>query len=242
MKKFIAYGLWLIALFLLFTPSVYAAGASLSVSPASGTFNKSCTFSADVVVDTGGAQTDGTDAILFYDNTRFTATKIRSGTIYSDYPGSIIDAQAGKITISGLSSVSSAYQGSGVLAGIDFAVLPEAPEGATQITFDFDPNDKGKTTDSNIVERGTVTDILSGVNNATFTVGSGTCGTAVTPTPGGTGTGLGTVGQGGVNDSSTNILPTPTVLPQAANLEGVVLIGVAGGILVVLGILGLVLL
>ena len=244
MRKLIAYGLWfidkkiflakLLIFFLLFTiyyiPStIYATGATLSLSPASGTFNKGCTFSLTVNLDTGGASTDGTDAILFYDPTRLTATKITSGTIYPDYPGNNIDTQQGKITVSGLSSVTSAYSGSGVLATIDFQVAPNAPAGVTQVKFDFDPTDKAKTTDSNVVERGTISDILNQVVDGSFTIGSGACGSSK-------------YGVGGPESSSSStVKPMPPVktLPQSADFNTTLILGVGGSLLVILGILGL---
>lgn len=210
-----------------FAGSVFAQAASLSLSPTSGTFNPGCSFALEVKVDTAGAQTDGTDAILFYDPTRFTASSIQSGTIYSDYPGNNIDNQAGRITISGLSSVASAFSGSGTLATINFQTVEGAPTGASQIKFDFDPNDKGKTTDSNIVERGTVADILSTVNNGNYTVGTGSCGSA-----GGTKTPSG----GPIGTPSGGITPTLAVTgtPQLS-----LVVAVAGLSLTALGLFGL---
>lgn len=219
---------------LYYLPStMYAAGATLSLSPSSGTFNKGCNFTLEIKLDTGGAQTDGTDAILIYDPTRFTATTIRSGTIYSDYPGNSVDTQLGKITISGLASVSAPFTGQGTLATIDFTVLSTAPEGATQITFDFDSADKSKTTDSNVVERGTVVDILSQVTNGNFAVGSGSCNTpVVTQIPGGKGAPI----------ITTIPTKTKTPLPEAADFKTTFVLGAGGVFLVILGILGLALL
>lgn len=237
MKKLVARGLWLVV-FLLLTiccqiPSAMAAGATLSLSPPTGTFNQGCSFSVDILLDTGGVQTDGTDAILFYDPTRFGASKIRSGTIYSDYPGNSIDAQNGKITVSGLSSVASAFSGQGILASIDFTVASAAPASATQIKFDFDPNDKAKTTDSNVVERGTVADILNQVSNGNYTIGTGSClatGSA-TPAP---------IYQGSPGDQTPPAEPKP--LPQSADFNSTVILVSTGAILIILGILGLALL
>lgn len=210
--------------------TIYAVGATLSLSPATGTFNRGCAFSLEMKLDTGGAQTDGTDAILFYDSTRFTATAVKSGTIYSDYPGNNIDSQQGKITVSGLASATSAFSGSGTLATIDFTVLENAPTGISQMKFDFDANDKAKTTDSNVVEKGTVADILSAVGNGSFTIGTGICGT-VTPT-------IGVKPIGG-----TEPLPTKTpVLPQSGSFETTMILASVGSLLVILGILGLALL
>lgn len=225
----------------LFTP-VYAAGGTLSLSPAAGTFNQGCSFSLNILLDTGGAQSDGTDAILLYDSTRFTATAINNGTIYSDYPGDVIDTQNGKVTVSGLASISSPFTGSGTLATVDFTVISNAPAGATKVSFDFDPNDKAKTTDSNVVERGTVTDILSQVNNGTYTIGSGTC-PGVTPTPTPRSGGYYPGGVGGPSTPSANPIPTKTpVLPASADVSPTLMLTIAGGVLTLLGILGVALL
>ena len=256
MKKLTAYSLQPTALRILFLSflllvllfpitynlsPIYAASANLSLSPAVGTFNKGCNFSVDIKVDTGGAQTDGTDAILVYDQTRFTATAVRSGTIYSDYPGNIIDTANGKVTVSGLASVSSPFSGAGTLATIDFTVLETAPEGVTKVRFDFDPADKAKTTDSNVVERGTIADILSFVSDGNYTVGSGSC--TVTPTPTPIGTGGSSFGKGGPI-TTPSAAPKKTIDDFTGNgTKGgietpTVVLGATGLFLTILGILG----
>ncbi len=222
----------------------YAQTASLSLSPSSGTFNKSCSFPLQVNLNTGGAQTDGTDAILLYDQSRFTATSISSGTIYPDYPGNNIDDTSGKITISGLASIASPFSGSGTLATINFTVKDNAQTGATQIKFDFDPNDKSKTTDSNVVERGTVADILNSVSNGSYTVGTGTCAQA-SPTPAPAGVGRGAVGV--ATPSGAVVQPVPPAqayqyLPEAGSEQLTITLAIVGSLLTILGILGLALL
>lgn len=221
-------GIW--SLLFLAVP-VYAQQATLSLSPTTGTFNKSCTFSLDILLDTGGAQTDGTDAILTYDVSRLTATSITPGTIYPDYPGNSIREDLGKVTISGLASVTSAFTGKGTLAKVNFAVKETAPTGVTQVKFDFDANNKTNTTDSNVVQRGTstVADILSSVVNGSYTVGTGVCG--------GTGATQISTPSGQVLDD----LPLKT-LPPAGSESLTYTIAIVGGILTFLGILGLVLL
>lgn len=149
--------------------------ATLSLSPVSGTFNTGCNFSVNVNVDTGGARTDGTDAMLLYDATKLTATSITNGKIYKDYPADDINTQTGKVIISGLAPAGSPFNGKGTLASVNFAVLPTASAGTTQIKFDFDPNNKDKTTDSNVVENGTVRDVLDSVVNGSYTIGTGDC-------------------------------------------------------------------
>ena len=225
--------------FTLYPSTTFAQSAVLSLDPASGTFNQNCNFSLNVNLDTGGTQTDGADAILFYDTSKFTATSIAKGTIYPDHPGNNIDAASGKITISDLASVSTPFSGKGILATINFTVVKEAPAGATQITFDFDPNDKAKTTDSNVVERDTIADILNSVVNGNYIIGTGACGqTTVFSRP-----------VGGAIDGSTpsatfrpTPIPTRNTLPEGGTPEQTFAIAIIGGILTVLGILGLALL
>lgn len=240
MKKFVVRCLLFVVLLIIMNSQLstaFAAGATLSLSPASGTFNQGCSFSLDILLDTGGVQTDGTDAILFYDPTRFTATKIRSGTIYSDYPGNSIDAQGGKITITGLSSVSTAFSGQGVLGSIDFTVAASAPTSVSQIKFDFDPNDKAKTTDSNVVERTTVSDVLNQVNDGSYTIGTGSC-NSIAPTPSVINYNSGS-GQGGTEPVVTKTPPQAFPKTPPGTFEDTMVIVGVGTLLVILGILGL---
>lgn len=223
---------------------VSAFAATLSLTPAAGTFNKSCTFSLNVDVDTTGTQTDGTDAIILYDATRFTITSITNGSIYADYPGNNDDPASGKITISGLASVSTPFTGQGTLATINFTVKPTAPAGATTLKFDFDPNDKAKTTDSNVVERGTVVDVLNSVNNGNYTIGTGACGAANPGGGGGTGGGGNILipGKGGLIASGSGQQIPLKQLPTGGTEQFTFTIAIVGSVLTVLGILGLALL
>jgi hypothetical protein len=225
-------------LFLGLAAPVSAFAATLSLSPTTGTFNRGCSFSLAVNVDTTGTQTDGTDAIIIYDPTRFTVTSITNGSIYSDYPGNNDDPAAGKITISGLASVSTPFTGAGALATVNFTVKANAPAGASVMKFDFDPNDKAKTTDSNVVERGTVVDVLNSVTNGNYTVGTGACGAA----------GDGTDNGGGLIPGKGGLIGTPSAqpplkqLPSGGTEQFTYTIVIVGSILTVLGILGLALL
>lgn len=207
--------------------------SSLSLSPSSGTFNQSCNFSLDVILDTEGIDTDGTDAIISYDSTRFIGQSIINGTLYPDFPGNNMDNAAGKITISGLAGVNTPFKGKGTLATINFAVQPTAASGAAQVNFDFDPADKAKTTDSNVVERGTVADTLNSVVNGSYVIGSGSC-KAVKPSPSPQG--------GPAATPSAAPFPTPGRLPEGGTAELTSAMAIIGGILTVLGILGFALL
>lgn len=219
----------------IFPPTALAQSATLSLSPSSGTFNKACSFSLQINLNTAGVQTDGSDAIIIYDTARFSATSISAGSIYADYPGSSIDETSGKITISGLASVTTPFSGQGILATVNFKVKDDAQAGATQIKFDFDPQDKTKTTDSNVVERGTVSDVLNSVVNGNYIIGTGTC-----PAPGVA------AGAPEVATPSGAVAPQPTpyvgpapILPPAGTEQFTFALAIVGSILTVLGILGL---
>lgn len=220
--------------FLTFPASALAA--TLSLSPATGTLNRGCNVNLAINVDTAGASTDGTDAIIRFDPTRVSATQVTPGTIYADYPGTNIDS-TGKISISGLASVSSPFSGAGTLATVSFTVPAAAPTGATQITFDFDPNDPAKTTDSNIVERNTVKDVLSSVTNGSYTIGTGSC-ASQTGTSGTSGITGGTNPSGGTVATNSGTIPTKT-LPPAGSEHLTITLEIVGVVLTIFGILGL---
>ncbi len=242
----------------LLSPAV-AMAATLSLSPSSGTVSRGCNVALKIELDTENADTDGTDAILLYDPTRYTATAITNGTIYPDYPGNTIDTQNGKVVVSGLASVDSPYKGKGILATVIFTVSQNAPVGASSIKFDFDPNNKAKTTDSNVVQRGTVTDILDAVTDTNLTVGNGTTcaiaqgGSTNITTTNGTGGSLSTnsttnsttLGKGGIIATPSASIPLKELSPGGKTPgftdSTFVLVGI-GSVLTILGIIGLALL
>lgn len=236
-----------LSLLLLFPQGVLAA--TLSLNPAQGTLNKGCVVSVNIDLDTTGTQTDGTDAILIYDPAIFDVNEqsITNGTIYPEYPGNAVDSANKKISISGLASVQTPFTGKGTLATVRFKVKDAVTQGSTQINFDFSPSDKTKTTDSNVVERGTVADVLSSVTNGTYTIGSGTsCVVAAgapaagTPVSGGTPT-VGSPGSAGTGVTADQE-PVYKTLPDAG-LEGPTLILAGIGVfLTIVGIAGLALL
>jgi hypothetical protein len=216
--------------FLSFSP-VSAFAATLSFDPAVTTFNRGCYGSIKVNVDTQGVPTDGTDAIIFFDPASFTQVTITNGTIYSDYPGSNVDVQNKKITIAGLASVTQPFTGAGTLATINFFIPQTAVIGSTPVTFDFDPTDRAKTTDSNVFEKSSdsVADVLTAVTNGTYTIGTGSC--ASSGAPGAPGT-----GGGGTGSDSASINPNP--LPIAGTQELTYMVAIVGTTLTILGLVG----
>ena len=241
-----------------------ALASNLSLDPANGTFNRGCPVSINIVLDTQGTQTDGADAILKFDSTRFSGQSVTQGSIYPDFPGNNIDNATGRVTISGLASVSTPFAGRGVLATVNFSVKDAAPTGAAQINFDFNPQRKDLTTDSNVVERETVADTLNSVVDGAYKIGSGSCSSQTTPgtsTGTGTGTGTGTTTTGsvvtapstyGATRQGTTFVATPSAdkpayvpiktLPEGGTKELTFTLAIVGGVLTILGILGLALL
>lgn len=229
--------------FVLFPPLVLAqsaGSATLSLSPSSASFGKGCNFSVDVNLDTGGANTDGTDVILKFDRTRLTAVSVTPGTIYPDYPSNSPDNSTGTINISGLASISQPFNGSGKFATINFTANPGATTGLTQVTFDFDPNDKEKTTDSNVVESGTVRDILSAVQNGVYTINTSACSSTSSPAPSPTPAAGSTGGfaSGGVTASGSGTIDD-IVGGSPGMAMPTIILGIVGTVLIMIGVVGL---
>lgn len=261
MKKFLA--LLLSFSSLVFPAGVAAQTTSLEIDPANGTFNRGCSFSLNIQLKTGGAATEGVDAILIYDPSRLTANSITKGTIFPDYPINNIDSAAGKIAISAIASVGSPFNGSGVFASINFTPPQNAATGVTQISFDFNPQKKDETRDSNVsgVQGGVVVDMLDSVLNGSFVIGTGACGAqpvasaapgqpgqavtypgsgyAVTPVTGGQGAGY--VSTPSAYNPPATYVPIKS-LPEGGTKELTFVLAIVGSVLTVLGILGLALL
>ncbi len=233
----------LIFIFILLVLPSQALAATLSFSPAAGSFNRGCNMAINIMLDTQGAQTDGTDVIITYEPTKVSlaTNQITNGSIYPEFPGNSVDSASGKISISGISSVSTPYSGSGIFATLNFKVLDNAPAGITTLKFDFNPNDKTKTTDSNVVERGTIADVLSSVTDGSFTLGTG-AGCAAGGS-GATGQQTTLAGNGGFGSGSATFptqAPLPKKqLPEAGIFDNTILITTVGVGLTILGIIGL---
>lgn len=225
---------------------VFAQSASLSLDPNTGTFNKGCPVAINVNIDTGGADTDGVDAYLSYDTSRMTALSVTKGTAYSEIPGSNIDATAGKVVLSGIADFSKPFKGKGTIATINFNVKENSPTGATQVNFDFT---KGSTSDSNVAQTTSATDILGSVVNGTYTIGSAPCSANSTDAlkagigvNGKSGQGqsvLITTPSGQLKDSFIKPEPPRKELPQAGSEKLTFTLAIIGTTLTILGIIGL---
>lgn len=250
-------------LIMLFVPATtFAAGATLTLDPSSGTISKGCTFNVAVKIDTAGVETDGADAIINYDASVLSTSNnnITSGTVYQSYSNGV-DEQTGKIEIHGIADVDKPFSGTGTLATIKFSVKSDAPSsGTTPVRLEFNELDKSDTIESNIVQRGTITDILFQVNNSSFTLSATGCsvGTGGSSSPSGTGnttnrTGNTTTGQGatsltgskgGLSSSESGGLSNidDIVGGKTGLFDNTLVVASAGIFLVILGLIGFALL
>jgi hypothetical protein len=130
----------------------------------------------DVLLDTQGSTTDGTDAVVLYDPNQLTASSIVAGKIYSDFPGNTIDNSAGKVSIYALAPTDQPFSGQGTMATVNFTTAASASASITPIKLDFDPNDPTKSTDSNVIDKTTLKDILSSVTNGSYTINTSSTG------------------------------------------------------------------
>lgn len=161
---------------LLFPVSAFAA--TFSLSPATETLNRGCNYSLKIELDSSGVKVDGADALLTYEPNKLSTSLslITTGSLFADFPGTTVDDKKGSIRISGIGASDTAEAKKGTFATINFKVKADAPLGSTNVNFDFDPKAPTKTVDSNILETKTAKDILTGVTNGAYQIGSGSCG------------------------------------------------------------------
>jgi len=200
LKKIISIltlGLVCLALSLMFSTKAKAQGsASFSLSPSSGTIT-SQNFDVNVMINTGGSGTDGSDIQIKYDpnfldvvdqNSSVSGVQIKTGSLYPTYLGNSVDETNGIIRLSGISQVGGIpYNGSGVFATITFK--GHAQTSATAVQFNYQP---GRTDDNtNIMQTGTNQEILGSVSDGSYAVSVTGC------TPNCTGKACGDNGCGG---------------------------------------------
>lgn len=142
--------------------------ANIKLASSSYEYSVGETVSVLVLIDTGGRETVGVDAILHFDPKVLEATNssLEKGTIFQDYPALNVDDKSGKISISGivLPGSQASFKGSGTLAIVKFKAKAA---GKTEVKIDFL---KGSTTDSNIVELASSQDILEKIEGLDLTI------------------------------------------------------------------------
>lgn len=140
-----------------------ALAASLSLSPASGSYALGDTFELRVILDTQGVETDGVDLhYLRFDQSVLKINSAGPGTLYGNTLTDMIDNNSGTYDFSQTALGGSHYNGSGTLVSLTFEVLGS---GTGNIAFDYT---SGSSLDCNVAAAGS--DILSGVTNGIYTL------------------------------------------------------------------------
>lgn len=168
----------LVALALFFhVPTAEAARLSLTSAPPN--LFPGCVISVDILLDTQGEEVNAVDAFLKYDpsqisivdqNPNLAGTQISKGVIFPVYATNQdeVNETTGEIKVTAF-DMFGAYNGSGVFATLVFQGKPGVS--STNVTFEFTP---GGTLDSNVADL-YANDILSSVQNQTYTFGTTPC-------------------------------------------------------------------
>lgn len=120
-----------------------------------------------IKVLTGGKPTDGLDLSLQFDPQIMEISDdfFQKGDIYTDYSNLETDSQGGLVRISATTSPEESFSGIGEFGRFKFKAKKT---GLAVFKIDFQ---KGRTTDSNIIESGTSKDILNEVTDLEITIG-----------------------------------------------------------------------
>lgn len=146
-------------------PAKAATGALLSFSPAQKVVKVGEEFDVELLLDTKGVKTSGTDVIVSYDPTVVEVLSVRPGLLYQKYPLNEVDAAGGKIGFSAVATPPKTFSGNGTLAYLKLKALKT---GTAAFRIEFT---KGETTDSNVVQaQSGGKDVLDKVINAYYSV------------------------------------------------------------------------
>lgn len=120
-----------------------------------------------VEVSTGGKTTDGLDLSLYFDPQllEIKSDFFQKGSIYSEYSQVETDPNGGLIRVSATALPEAGFSGVGEFASFKFKAKKD---GVVVFNIDFQ---KGRTTDSNIIESGTSKDILEKVSDLEISIG-----------------------------------------------------------------------
>ena len=166
-------------------PFAAGTGGSISLSPSSGTITVGQNLTVSILANSAGQEVTGVDIrYLHYNTSDFELQgQVQKGSLFSNY-STASDTTAGTISISGTISGGEAQKAvSGVLATMTFKALKVS---TTQLTFDYDPANPTKTTDTNMVRddgAGNIGDILEQVTGGTYTLQAAVAAPAPTATP-----------------------------------------------------------
>lgn len=213
----------------------WAAAATLTLSPATGSHAVGDSFEVKIQLNTSGVATSGTDADLTYDpnvlqivdaNSSIEGAQISAGSLYSQTTYNLANNTTGKLSFSGTQPAQSpGYSGSGTLATITFEAIKEVS--ATAVSLDFT---KGSTSDSGVFDKSSQDDVLSSVTNASYSITAAADTTDTTGDGGASGTagnGTGAAGDSGTDGTGGSATVAGTGIDLAGYLA-LTLISLAG--------------
>ena len=214
--------LLVILAFIVSTTATYAA--SLRFSPSSGSYSNGQSFSVKVdLVLNSGDQVDGTDIYMTFDKDKLKVTQITEGSLFNSYPIKDFNNTEGKITVSGLAKTSEPVEQGGTVATITFKAIATG-NALAKFTLQTD----NSTRYTKVVKTVTLENVLSTVNSAAYTIGSGSSDDEDEDIIDDSDTG----GFGGGSDDIVD----DTALPTAGNASPLVLLLVGGMSLVGIGL------
>lgn len=135
-----------------------ASGAAISLSTPKTTIKVGEEMVVSVNISSQEL-TDGTDLIIVYNPEILSGQPVKPGTIYNDFPLNTVDQEAGKITVSGITSATGGVLANGLFGTI---VFQAKKAGSAEVSLEYVP---GSTTDSNVIESKTAKDLLTEVKN-----------------------------------------------------------------------------
>jgi hypothetical protein len=174
--KILLYLLAFLAI-LIFPKNVLAA-ASLSFSPASGSYSVGTEFNVNIILNTGDSNTDGVDVVIKYDGNKLQYVSNTYGSLYANTfsPNTATSGQVILRATTATTSPPTYYKGTGTFSTVKFKAIAA---GTANLYFDFT---SGSTVDSNVAYQGE--DILGSVSNASYTIGAGGVGgSSPSPSP-----------------------------------------------------------
>lgn len=195
---------------LFFAPKAFAA--TLSLSPAGGSYQVDQVFTVNINLDTQAVAIDGVDILyLNYNplqlevqdaNTGIAGTQITAGSLMPNTVANSVDTTLGRISFSQVPTGGTTYAGSGVLASVSFKAKAA---GTATASFNFTLS---STTDTNVASNGS--DVLTAASGASFTLTGISVSPTPTPTATPTNTPGGSSGSPGYSGAPSNpVNPTP---------------------------------
>lgn len=151
---------------------VEAAGATLSLSPASISSGNGEVFTVNIIINTSSSPIDGVDILslrfnpsilqVVDDNPSISGVQITPGSLLPVTALNSVDNTDGTIQFSAVTSEGKTYSGSGTLATIHFRPISG---GTSSVKFDFT---LGSTVDTNVAYQGV--DQLSSITNGSYSI------------------------------------------------------------------------